>query len=108
MSQKSTLQNMDALMFAAFAGAGIADAATYQNPAGQPVPCTALLDEGVQDYGDDDAPVSAPYDRVTLQLREVEPRIGGIVRITGTGARLKLEKRLRGDASSQQWVVLHV
>lgn len=108
MSQKAFLQGLDALMFGAFKAAGVADAATYEFPPGTAVPCTVLLDEDVQDFGDDDAPVSAPFDRVTLQLSEVTPRAGGIVQITATGDRLKLERRLGGDSSASQWVVLHV
>ncbi len=107
MNQKAFLQGLDALMFAAFKGAGIADGATYQHStaAPVPVPCTALHDEGVQDFDEEGVAVSTPYNRVTLQLAEVSPRGGGIVQIDATGRRLKLEQKIRGDESSQVWEV---
>ena len=110
MNQKAFLQRIDALAFGAFRGAGCADAAYYQHQtaAPVPVPCTALHDEGVQDFDDDGVSISAPYNRVTLQLAEVTPRSGAIVTIQATGRRLQLEKKVRGDESSQQWEVSNV
>lgn len=111
MSQKAFMQSFDALAFGAFRAAGVADAATYTPPGAgaEPVPCTALLDEGVQNFTDEDpATVVARYDRVTLQLAEVTPRSSGIVVIEATGRRLKLEQKLRGDASAEQWEVSNV
>ncbi|MFK3845109.1 MULTISPECIES: hypothetical protein [Stenotrophomonas] len=105
MNQRAFLQGLDALMFAAFKGAGIADGATYQHSTAAPVPCTALHDEGVQDFDEEGVAVSTPYNRVTLQLAEVSPRGGGIVQIDATGRRLKLEQKIRGDESSQVWEV---
>ncbi len=111
MNQRAFLQSFDALAFGAFRAAGAADAATYIEPGAgaAPVPCTALIDEGVHDFTDDDpATVVARYDRVTLQLAEVTPRSNGIVSIDATGRRLKLVQKLRGDASTEQWEVANV
>ncbi|MCS4231362.1 hypothetical protein EDF77_1926 [Stenotrophomonas maltophilia] len=107
MNQRAFLQGIDAMMFAAFRGAGIANGATYQHSGTAPVavPCTVLHDEGVQDFDDDGVAVSTPYNRVTLQLAEVSPRSGGVVQIAATGRRLKLEQKIRGDESSQVWEV---
>lgn len=106
MNQKSFMQSFDTLAFGAFRAAGVADAAFYIAPGGTAVACTALHDEGVQDFTEDDpATVVARYDRVTLQLAEVAPRAGGIVRIAATDRRLKLVQKLRGDASTEQWEV---
>lgn len=106
MNQKFFLQSFDALAFGAFRAAGVADAAFYTAPGGMPVPCTALLDEGVQDFTEDDpATLVARYDRVTLQLAEVTPRAGGVVLIGENERRLKLVQKLRSDASSEQWEV---
>ena len=110
MNQKAFLQRIDALAFGAFRNAGVADAAHYQHPkvAPVPVPCSVLHDEGVQDFDDEGVSISAPYNRVTLQLAEVTPRNDAIVTIQVTNRRLRLEKKLRGDESSQQWEVSNV
>lgn len=106
MNQKAFMQRFDALAFNTFRAAGVADAAHYINADGTEVPCTVLLDEDVQQFSDDDpAPVPVRIDRVTLQLSEVTPRKGAIVRIDGTGRRFKLVQPLSADASREQWEV---
>jgi hypothetical protein len=106
LNQKDFMQRFDALTFKAFGAAGVADAAHFIAADGTQSPCTVLLDESVQQFGDVDAgPVSAAFDRVTLQLSEVKPRNGAIVLIDGSGRRLKLVQKLRGDASTEQWEV---
>lgn len=105
MNQKAFLQRMDALAFKSFHGVGVADSARYIFE-GAETPCTVLLDEDVQQFTDDDlAPIPVLFDRITLQLSEVSPRKGAVVRIVGSGRELKLIKPLRGDASTQQWEV---
>lgn len=109
MNQRAFLQGFDALAFDAFRAAGVADTARYVAPDGQEWPCTVLLDEDVQQFTDDDlAPVSTSFDRITLQLSEVKPQGGGVVHIDSAGRRLKLVKRLRADASTEQWEVASV
>ena len=109
MNQKAFMQRFDAAAFGAFRSAGVADAAHYTPPGGLEAPCTVLLDEGVQDFTEQDpAPIPAAYDRVTIQLSEVLPKAGGLVRIDATGRRLKLVQKLRGDASTEQWEVTNV
>ncbi|MDG9986804.1 hypothetical protein [Stenotrophomonas sp. GD04024] len=110
MNQKAFLQAFDAVAMGAFRAAGVADGAFYLPPgASVEVPCTVLLDEGVEQFTPDDvAPVATTIDKVTLQLSEVEPRAGGVVRIEGTGRRLKLVQKIRADESTAVWEVANV
>ncbi|KRG54108.1 head-tail joining protein [Stenotrophomonas nitritireducens] len=107
MNQKAFLQRFDALAFGALRNAGVADAASYTAKGGiQSVPCTVMLDEGVQQFGDDDlAPVATLSSRIRLQLAEVKPGGGAVVRIIATGKQWVLVKKLAGDASSELWEV---
>ena len=108
MNQKAFLQRFDALAFKSCRAVGIADTALYI-AGGVETPCTVMLDEGVQQFTEDDvAPVPVLFDRIILQLSEVSPRKGAIVRIEGSGRQLKLVQQLRADASTQQWEVANV
>lgn len=110
MNQKAFMQAFDAATFGAFRAAGVADAAHYKDPGGTAeVPCTVLLDEAVEQFTPDDvAPIATTVDRVTLQLAEITPRSGGVVRIDGTGRQLKLVQKIRGDESTAVWEVANV
>ncbi|WP_239518006.1 head-tail joining protein [Stenotrophomonas maltophilia] len=110
MNQKAFLQAFDAVAMGAFRAAGVADGAFYQPPgASAEVPCTVLLDETVDQFTPDDvAPVATNIIRVTLQLAEINPRAGGVVRIDGTGRKLKLVQKIRGDESMAVWEVADV
>lgn len=106
MNQKDFMRLFDAQAFRAFRDVGVADAALFLAADGSQSPCTVLFDESVQQFGDVDAgPVPVTFDRITLLLSEVTPRVGAIVQIEGSGRRLKLVQKLRGDASSEQWEV---
>jgi len=104
------MQAFDAIAFGAFRATGVADAAHYHEPGTSVgVPCTVLLDEGVEQFTPDDvAPIATTIDRVTLQLAEVTPRAGGVVSIDGTGRRLKLVQKIRADESTAVWEVANV
>jgi len=104
------MQAFDAAAFGAFRAAGVADAAHYKGPAStDEVPCTVLLDETVEPFTPDDvAPVATKIIKITLQLAEVTPRAGGVVRIDGTGRQLKLVEKVRGDESTAVWEVADV
>ncbi|RRU09653.1 hypothetical protein EGJ03_09450 [Stenotrophomonas maltophilia] len=100
------MQAFDAVAFGAFRAAGVADAAHYLAPgADAEVPCTVMLDEAVEQFTADVAPIATTIDRITLQLAEVAPRTGGVVRIDGTGRRLKLVQKIRADESTAVWEV---
>jgi len=104
------MQAFDAVAFVAFRAAGVADGAFYLPPgASAEVPCTVLLDEGVEQFTPDDvAPIATTVTRITLQLAEITPRTGGVVRIDGTGRRLKLVQKIRADESTAVWEVANV
>lgn len=110
MNQKAFMQAFDAAAFDAFRAVGVADAAHYKDPGGTvEVPCTVLLDEAVEQFTPDDvAPVTTTVDRLTLQLAEISPRAGGVVRIEGTGRRLKLVQKIHADESTAVWEVANV
>lgn len=112
MNQRAFLQEFDEAAFDAFREAGIADAATYLPPDAAPgavaTPCVVAVDQGVQDVGEDLAPVSAPFTRVSFQRAEVEPAFGGQVTITASGVALRLVRRVRQDESQSAWQVEHV
>ncbi len=110
MNQRAFMQAFDAIAFGAFRATGVADAAHYHEPGTSTgVPCTVLLDEGVEQFTPDDvAPIATTIDRVTLQLAEVTPRAGGVVSIDGTGRRLKLVQKIRADESTAVWEVANV
>lgn len=110
MNQRAFMQALDAIAFGAFRAAGVADAAHYHEPGTSAgVPCTVLLDEGVEQFtADDVVPIATTIDRVTLQLAEITPRTVGVVRIDGTGRRLKLVQKIRADESTAVWEVASV
>lgn len=110
MNQKAFLQAFDAVAMGAFRAAGVADGAFYQPPgASAEVPCTVLLDEAVEQFTSDDvAPIATTVTRITLQLAEISPRDGGVVRIADTGRRLKLVQKIRADESTAMWEVANV
>lgn len=110
MNQRAFMQAFDAIAFGAFRATGVADAAHYHEPGTSAgVPCTVLLDEGVEQFTPDDvAPIATTIDRVTLQLAEVTPRAGGVISIDGTGRRLKLVQKIRADESTAVWEVANV
>ncbi len=110
MNQRAFMQAFDAIAFGAFRATGVADAAHYHEPGTSAgVPCTVLLDEGVEQFTPDDvAPIATTIDRITLQLAEVTPRAGGVISIDGTGRRLKLVQKIRADESTAVWEVANV
>lgn len=106
MSQAAFLRDFDAAAVGAFLDAGIADDATYIAPGGGAgVACHVLVDRNVEDFGEDDAPVSLRRTRITFQRAQVEPVPMGQVAI---GAEIfTLAKRTRYDESLSAWWVQH-
>jgi hypothetical protein len=107
MSQTQFLRDMDATLAAAFADAGIADAATYTPPGGgSPVPCTVYVDRDVQVYTVDQTDVATMRTAVTFMLAEVaNPQRAGTVTLTATGESFELDAEQRRDESRVVWVV---
>lgn len=105
MSQRATLQALDADMFAAFADAGMADSATYQAPDGVAVvPCTALLDQPEIVRDGTDGPTLGTRTEITLQRSEVgNPQRRGRVVIDGTV--YLMDNPVHEDASISRWTV---
>ena len=105
MSQRAALQAFDAIVFRSAHAAGVADKAVYQAPGGPSLPCLVMVDDGVEDVGDDRAPVSADRTLIAFQLSEVQPEVRAQVVITATGDVYKLARRVERDESSEQWEV---
>lgn len=73
MNQRDWMQQFDAAAFAAFLDTGLADRARYYAPSTTAgIDCTVLVDRDVRDYGDDLAPVSTSYVRISLRRDEVD------------------------------------
>lgn len=105
MSQTNALRALDASLIGAFAGAGLADAATYTPPAGGPVlDCTVLVDDEAQFFGEGSSEVAGHRTLIGLLLSEVPtPERGGVVVADGQTYVLNaLETR---DQSLERWVV---
>lgn len=106
MSQKDFLREFDAAAIGAFLDGGMADDATYTPPGGGAgVPCQVLVDRDVEDFGEDDAPVSLRRTRIAFQRAEVEPVAMGQV-VVGAET-FTLAKRTRYDESLSAWWVQH-
>lgn len=109
MTQRETLQQMDAAIHAAFLGAGLAFAGGYRGPN---VPVTAAaqdvrgyLDRGVEFYGEF-GQVAGRRDQITLMLEDVAPAVGG--HVDCDGLRFKLAELIDQDDSTAQYVVREV
>ncbi|KIJ00481.1 hypothetical protein ST27_10330 [Xanthomonas phaseoli pv. phaseoli] len=105
MSQRDFLRRFDASAFSVFKDAGLADGAVYTAPGGAQLPCTVTIDRDVADFGDDEAPVSAPQTLVTFQRSEVEPV--RLARLALNDEVFVLDRRIRQDESISQWVVVN-
>lgn len=108
MSQAAFLRDFDAMAFGAFAGAGLADAASYlphdAAPGADPLPCTVLVDRNVVDFDAEAVgSVNLRRTRVTFQRAEVTPREGG--KVTVDGETFTLVQREREDSSASAWWV---
>lgn len=106
MSQRDTLRDMDDTLVAAFKGAGLADDAVYTPPAGAPVSCEVMVDEGIAEFGEDLATVVGRRTLVSLLLRQVpNPVRGATVVVDGTTYTLDIPESR--DQSISRWVVTH-
>lgn len=77
-----SLAEIDALCAEAFRDAGMADAATYVRQTGDtPIPCTVLVDRGLQDVGDV-ARKKNPLVAVTAFLAEIQMPIVNVSEFT--------------------------
>lgn len=133
MSQHAWKRRFDAMAIGSFAAAGLADAATYLSPAALadlrtiadhdpddpdapplpatpvPVPCTVLVDQDTEDFGDDLAPVSVHRTSVAVQRADFEPEQGGQVTVGATTYLLVQRVAGRGsDESLSRWWVQEV
>lgn len=121
MNQRALLQSLDASISAAFASAGMADAALYLPeatvPPAVPAPvaaaCTVLVDRDIEIYGQEQPDVATRHVVVTLFRGEVEPAQYGTVTLVDTltglaGEAFRLEAKLDEDESKSRWVVSHV
>lgn len=105
MSQRATLQALDAQLVDAFKGAGLADAGTYTPPGGGgAVAVDVMIDREVQIFGDEGSDIPAPAVVVTLFLAQVTPARGGTV--VADGDTFKLCDEIARDESRVRWTVL--
>jgi len=109
MTQCDALQQMDAVIHAAFLGAGMAFAGGYRAPG---IPFTAAaqdvrgyLDRGVEFLGEF-GQVAGRRDQLTLMLEDVAPAVGG--HVDCDGLRFRLAELVDQDDSTAQYVVREV
>jgi hypothetical protein len=111
MSQAAALADMDALLHGAFAAAGLGDSATYRaGPASPELPCTVLVDKGVQLATD---VVTTDQTVIRVLLAEVgEPARGAVITILDDAgaahARWRVDRVDSSDESSAVVVVASV
>ena len=106
MGQIETLHDMDAVLHGAFAGAGLADIATYRakdvswdEPG---IPVRVYVDRDRQRIGEF-GNVAAPQTEIEFLHEDVTPAAGG--RLVVDGERWVLQTPLSDDASLSRWVV---
>lgn len=111
MMQAAALAEMDALLHGAFASAGMADTATYRaGPASHELPCTVLMDQGVQLVSD---VVTTDQTVIRVQLAEIgEPVRGAVITILdaagAASARWRVDRVDSRDESAATLVVSRV
>lgn len=104
MTQAATLRAMDAALFAAFASAGMADAASLTPAAGgAAVACTVLIDRAAQ-FFDDQSGVGGTRVVISLQVAEIPTPARRDV-VTLGAETFYLEELLESDEASTRWVV---
>lgn len=106
MSQLLTLQALDADFAAAFASAGMADAASYTAVAGGgAIACTAMIDRAAQ-FFDDQQGVAGTRVVIALQLAEVPAPARKDTVVIGAET-FKLDQLVERDESLTRWVVVN-
>ena len=98
MNQTAKLRDLDAIIAAKMASAGLADAATYDGQA-----CTVLVDRDVAMFGTD---LSVMRTVVTFFRNEIPVlERGAALVLTATGEEFDLEELQRQDESRSVWTV---
>lgn len=106
MTQRATLQALDATLAAAFGSAGMADTGNLTPLAGgAALPCTVLIDRAAQFY-DAQGEIVGTRVVVTLYLAEIPTPARRDTLVVGAET-FKLEQLLEQDESSTRWVVVN-
>lgn len=108
MNQTAFLQDLDAMIFDAFAGVGLADAALYKaGGTGADVPCTVIVNRNAQ-FFDDVQQVAGRRITIDLQKTEVGASTrGDTITLTATGETFTLDERADvDDESAVRWTVI--
>lgn len=104
--QSATLRALDAAILEGMVGIGFADTATYAAPGGgAAVPCTVMVDEAVQVFGDAGEVVGTRTLVTLFQAEVANPLRGGTV--VADGSTYKLDEEDARDQSMTRWVVVH-
>lgn len=105
MSQRDALRAFDASIFESARKEGLADGAIYQALGGPALSCTVMVDDGVDDFGDDAAPVSAGNTVLALQIAEAQPKAGAQITLPASLETFRLVRRIERDESGEVWEV---
>lgn len=106
MSEAAWKREFDDAFFGAWGEAMGEIDAVYTPPAGAPVPVQVLVDTGIEQFGDDLAPVSTYASFVSFRLAQVEPVQFATVLVDGTTYRL-VQRVDTSDQSLSRWAVQH-
>jgi hypothetical protein len=104
VSEATFKRAFDEAFFAAWAD-GVEDLdAVYTSPDAVATPVQVLVDTGVEQFGDDSAPVSAESTFITFRRAQIEPATGGTVVVGGVTYTLA-QRVSRSDESLSRWAV---
>lgn len=109
MSQEAFLAALDAGLTAACIDAGLGDAAVYTPPgeAAVPVPCSVLVDQAVQFFGDSPADIVGTRTVVRFLAAEIGTPARNATLAVGSRSYL-LEREIDNEPGiSSRWVVRH-
>lgn len=106
MSQAAFLQDMDAAIFGAFAGVGLADAALFKaGGAGAGTACTVIVDRNAQ-FFDDVQQVAGRRITIDLQKAEIANSARGDTVTIGSEVFTLADRADTDDESVVRWVVV--
>lgn len=105
MSQTAALRALDASIVGAMFDAGWADSVVYAN-GGSGIVCKALIDRGVQLFGEGDGGVVGKRTLITLFLSEIPIQTRGAT-ITLGSEQFLLDEIEAQDESMIRWIVLN-
>lgn len=104
MSEAAFKRDFDSMFFKAWAGIVGGLDAVYTSPTGVVTLVQVLVDTGIEQFGDDYAPVSSYSTFVTFMRTQLEPEVTGTVVVDGLTYTLA-QRVHSSDESLTRWAV---